>query len=106
MPAAVDGRRCSLMTISGETGGERMFRPPPEYSDAPAGEKLDQPDDQRDDQQEVDEAAGNMQAEAEQPENEQNADDGPKHGGSSRVDGEARSTTAALLRSGSGTTVP
>jgi len=48
--------------------------------DAAAAEKLYQANDQRDDQQDVDQAASDVEAEPEQPQNQQNDRDCPQHG--------------------------
>lgn len=55
-------------------------------SNAPTGEKLDQAHHQRDDQQDVDQAAGDMEAEAEQPQDQQDRNNCPQHRGISPLE--------------------
>ena len=52
---------------------------------AATGEELDEADDQRHDQQQMDQAAGYVKAETQQPEHDKNDDDSPQH--SSAPDG-------------------
>jgi len=49
--------------------------------DAAAGEELDQPDDDRDHQQQMNQPAADMDDNAQQPEDDQDDGDGPEHGG-------------------------
>ena len=46
---------------------------------AASGNQVDDEDDQRDDQQKVDQAAGDVKAEAQKPQNHKNDDNCPKH---------------------------